>query len=80
MKIFLDSLAEILKFETENIKLYNKNKKEFINILDSLKIINNNSQRFLRNLISKERLNETIQEIYTLNSPNNGLENLYSLL
>ena len=68
MKIFLDSLAEILKFETENIKLYNKNKKEFINILDSLKIINNNSQRFLRNLISKERLNETIQEIYTLNS------------
>jgi hypothetical protein len=68
MKIFLDSLAGILKFETENIKLYNKNKKEFINILDSLKIINNNSQRFLRNLISKERLNETIQEIYTLNS------------
>ena len=75
MKIFLEILSQIIKFETDNIKEYNENKKSFINQLDSLKIINNNCRRYLRNLISKEKNNEMIKEINSINSViNNYIE------
>ena len=68
MKIFYESISSITEFETKNIKQSNENKKEFLERLDYLKVINNNCQRFLRNLISKEKINEIIKELNSINS------------
>ena len=75
MKIFFETVSSIIEFETKNIKQSNENKKEFINQLDCLKLINNNCQRFLRNLISKEKINDIIKELNSINSViNNYIE------
>ena len=68
LKIFYESISSITEFETKNIKQSNENKKEFLERLDYLKVINNNCQRFLRNLISKEKINEIIKELNSINS------------
>ena len=75
MKFFYEILSQVIDFETNNIKQFNENKKNFMNQLDKLRLINNNCLRFLQNLISKEKNNEIIIEINSIISViNNYIE------
>ena len=75
MKFFYEILSRVIDFETNNIKQFNENKKNFMNQLDKLRLINNNCLRFLQNLISKEKNNEIIIEINSIISViNNYIE------
>ena len=58
MKLFLESILEINKYEMEYNKENDINKKELLNQIDSLKTVNYYSQKNWRNLIAKEKIND----------------------
>ena len=58
MKILLKEISELNKYEIEQNKEYDKNKKDLINQLDSLKHINFYSQKNWRNIIAKDKMSQ----------------------
>ena len=63
MKIFLKEITELNKYEIEQSKEYDKNKKVLNSQLDSLKLITYYSQKNWRNIFAKEKMSQFVIDI-----------------